>query len=229
MEKPLQHFRLSLTLSRFCTEGVKKALGFFAFKLGVPFFCGYLKRVEGAENLLASRPYILACNHESNLDPGIIKCFMYRRNKRMVYYFIKYEYTKNLFGRLFFESVGTIPVDRKKPDGSVLERAAMVLKAGKIVGIFPEGTRTRDGKMMKGKTGCVRLALQTHCPIIPCGIEGTFELWPAHKKMPKYKKEVTLRIGRPVTFEKYYSANITKELLEKLTEKVMYEISLLVD
>ena len=93
------------------------------------------------------------------------------------------------------------------------------------MGIFPEGKRSLDGKIQKGKTGVVRIALGGRVPIIPMGITGAFEIMPIGKGIPKLKKSVKLKIGKPIYLDKYYKRKITKKLLRNITDEVMKEIA----
>src|SRR3989344_424973 len=188
----------------------------------IPITLSFVKKIEGLENVPESG-VVIAANHESYIDPLIIKALFDRNFGRVAYYLTKKDVYSNPLKKFFFDSVGTIPVDRQKHDASALEEAVKKLKSGGIIGVFPEGTRSRDGKLHKGRTGAVRLALAANCPILPVGISDTFELWPPQKKLPRLKKEAVIKIGKPVTFNIHEEA--TKELLRSLTKEVMIEIS----
>jgi 1-acyl-sn-glycerol-3-phosphate acyltransferase len=100
----------------------------------------------------------------------------------------------------------------------------MVLRRGELFGIFPEGTRSRDGMLYKGHTGAARLALRVGCPLIPVGVVGTREIQPPDKIMPKFFREVTIRIGRPIDVSRYLDRSEDHMVLRELTDEVMFEI-----
>ena len=136
---------------------------------------------EGIENVPREGPAIIASNHLSFAD----HFFGPLPLPRKVTYLAKSEYftgrgLKGLVSKAFFSGVGQIPVDRA--GGLASERALntglRVLAQGKLLGIYPEGTRTPDGRLYRGKTGVARLALESGAPVIPCAMLGTFELMP---------------------------------------------------
>jgi 1-acyl-sn-glycerol-3-phosphate acyltransferase len=137
----------------------------------------------------------------------------------------KKELFETWIGKKIHNAVGTIPIDRKGKDKKALEKALDALKKGKIVGIFPEGGRTRTGKLNKGKTGVARLALWAKVPVIPIGIKGSYKIWSAHQKIFKFKKAIYINIGKPMYFNKYYNKKFTKKLLRKITDQIMKEIA----
>lgn len=188
----------------------------------IPITLSFVKEVEGLENV-PKGGFVIAANHESYIDPLIIKALFDRNFGRIVFYLTKKEAYDNLFKKFFFDSVGTIEVDRQKHDENALEEAVKKLKSGEIIGVFPEGTRSRDGKLHRGKTGAVRLALAAQCPILPIGISNTFELWPPQKKFPRLKKDAVIKIGKPVTINLHEETS--KEQLRSLTSRVMEGIS----
>ena len=190
----------------------------------VPSTLGFVKEIKGLDNIPDKGHFVVAANHLSYIDPLIIRSIFHRYFNKIVFYMTKKESYGNFFKMLFFESVGTIPVDRQKHGRAALDAALKKLKEGCIIGLFPEGTRSRDGRLHRGKTGAVRLALSAKCPILPIGIKNTYEIWPPHKKLPRFKKTIVVNIGKPITLEKYYNKRITKKLLNGLTEKIMREI-----
>lgn len=160
--------------------------------------------VLGLEHVPAEGPFIVAPNHLSFLDSVIVQALM----PRPVAFFAKAEYftTKGLKGALmksFFEGVGSIPVERGEQAASVQALKALldILAAGSGVGIYPEGTRSRDGILYRGRTGVGWLALTTGAPVIPVGLIGTQKLQPADKNGIR-PQHFTVRIGEPLSFEK---------------------------
>lgn len=159
--------------------------------------------VTGLEHVPTEGPFIIASNHLSFLDSIIIQAI----SPRPVAFFAKAEYftTPGLKGRAmkaFFESVGSIPVERGEQAASVAALDALVdlLEDGQGVGIYPEGTRSRDGRLYRGRTGVGWLALSTGAPVVPVGLVGTERLQPAgsNRIVPH---RFTLTVGEPLRFE----------------------------
>lgn len=159
--------------------------------------------VTGLENVPGTGGFIVASNHLSFLDSVILQALM----PRMVHFFAKSEYfiQPGLKGRVmkgFFESVGSIPVQRDQQAASVaaLDQLVGLVEAGSGVGIYPEGTRSRDGRLYRGRTGVGWLALATGMPVVPVGLRGTERLQPpgTNRVIPHH---FSLTVGEPLQFE----------------------------
>jgi len=188
-----------------------------------------LKTVNGLENLPRKEGYIVAANHVSYLDIWVMYTAFIDKARMYIRFIARKSLLKDAYFRVctfLFENEQSkvIELDAKKPE-EVFKEATNALKKGSIVGIYPEGTRSLTGKLQKGKTGMVRLALSAKVPIVPLGIKGTFELMPIGKSIPRIKKIVTIKIGKPMHFDNYYNKKLTKKLLRKLADKVMIEIA----
>jgi len=160
--------------------------------------------VIGLENVPKDGPFIVAPNHLSFLDSVIVQALM----PRPVAFFAKAEYFttgggKGKVMKSFFEAVGSIPGERGEQAASVqaLRTLLDILDSGKGVGIYPEGTRSRDGILYRGRTGVGWLALTTGAPVIPVGLIGTEHLQPADSKSVK-PQHFTMKVGEPLYFEK---------------------------
>jgi len=160
--------------------------------------------IEGIDNFPDAGPVIVAPNHLSFLDSIIVQAMMPRK----VAFFAKAEYftargPKGAAMRWFFSSVGSIPVERGEQAASVaaLQSAVDVLGRNEAFGIYPEGTRSRDGKLYRGRTGVGWLALTTGAPVLPVGLIGTEQLQPAGKMIVR-PNHFTVRIGKPLYFER---------------------------
>jgi 1-acyl-sn-glycerol-3-phosphate acyltransferase len=179
-------------------------------------------RVEGREHVPRRGAVILACNHRSFLDSFFIPLVVRRR----VTFVAKAEYFDDPKTAWFFKSCGQIPIRRE--GGSASERALTsateVLRAGKVFGIYPEGTRTRDGLLHRGHTGIARLALRGNVPIVPIGMIGSDEVQPVDSRMPKLFRPVTIRFGEPIDPGRYAGREHDRMALRELTDEVMYEI-----
>jgi 1-acyl-sn-glycerol-3-phosphate acyltransferase len=161
-----------------------------------------LIRVHGKDHLPAVGPVILASNHLSFIDSVVIRLAAPRR----VMFLTKAEYfagrgVKGLIVRWFFTAVGSVPVRRgqHRAATAALETALDVLAAGNVFGIYPEGTRSLDGRLYRGKTGVAWLALTSGVPVVPVALDGTERLQPVGKRIPRPHR-VTVRFGRPLRF-----------------------------
>lgn len=180
--------------------------------------------VEGLEHVPKTGPAIIAPNHLSVHDSTVLIGVL----PRMIRFIGKAEYVEDWTTRFGFLAMGNIPVDRTNPDSgqAALDAAATVLEAGDLFGIFPEGTRSRDGLLHKGRTGAARLALRTGAPIIPVGLVGTDKMQSADDPitMLRLRKRVIVRFGEPIPAERY--AGEDRPLAPRqMTDDVMYEIS----
>lgn len=183
-------------------------------------------RVEGLEQVPRTGPALLACNHTSYLDwlflPLVVRT-------RRISFLAKLEYFtgKGVRGRLqrwFFTATGQVPVDRRGADAAsaALAKAAELLGEGRLIGMFPEGTRTRDGRLNRGRTGVARVAAQTGVPVVPCAMVGVFEVAPPGVRVPRPRK-VTVRFGSPMG----RPASSAPEELRAWTDELMDRIAAL--
>jgi 1-acyl-sn-glycerol-3-phosphate acyltransferase len=182
---------------------------------------------DGVDNVPREGPAIIASNHLSFSDHFFAPLPLPRK----VTFLAKSEYftgrgLKGLVSKAFFSGVGQIPVDRS--GGAASERALRtglrVLAQGQLLGIYPEGTRTPDGRLYRGKTGVARLALEARVPVIPCAMIGGFEFQPPGKIRPRLGIRPGVRFGKPLDFSRYYGLENDRIVLRALTDEVMYAI-----
>ena len=182
---------------------------------------------DGTDNVPRDGPAILASNHLSFSDHFFAPLPLPRK----VVFLAKSEYftgrgLKGLVSRAFFRGVGQIPVDRS--GGAASERALRtglrVLAQGHLLGIYPEGTRTPDGRLYRGKTGVARLALEARVPVIPTAMVGTFEFQPPGKIAPRLWVRPGVRFGKPLDFSRYYGLHEDRIVLRAITDEIMYEL-----
>ncbi len=178
--------------------------------------------VRGLDKLPADGPAILCPNHISFLDSA----FLMLVAPRNISFVGKAEYMDSWKTKFLFPMMGMIPIDRSGGDKSqgALEVARRVLDRGELFGIFPEGTRSRDGFLYKGRTGAARLATAVGCPIFPVGIVGTDEIQPPDARAPKLFKSCTITIGRAVRPERYASEGEPHRVWRSMIDEVMFEI-----
>jgi 1-acyl-sn-glycerol-3-phosphate acyltransferase len=184
---------------------------------------------RGAENLPKNGAAIAVCNHISHVDPLVFTHFLYN-NGRAVRYLGKASVFKvPVIGRVLL-GAGQIPVERETANASdALQHAIAFLKAGHLLGVYPEGTLTRDENYwpMKAKTGIARLAIISKVPVIPCAQWGAQEILPAYSKKPKLfpRTKVTVVAGKPLDFSKWYGKENDPVALEEATAFVMRAIT----
>ncbi len=182
----------------------------------------YIKKINGVENIPKKGPYIIAANHASYMDHLILQNFWARRFNKIIHFLAKKEHFYGI-QRLWHIYFKAIPLDRKAGGKDALEKAIVYLKKGKIVTIYPEGTRTLTGKLQKAKTGVARLALGAKVPVVPVGLIGTFQILPKGKLIPRFKKAI-VNIGKAMYFNKYHG-KINKKNLRLVTNTIMKEIA----
>ncbi|GAA2070199.1 lysophospholipid acyltransferase family protein [Williamsia deligens] len=183
-------------------------------------------RVEGLENLPSRGPAILASNHLAVVDSFYLPMAVPRR----IYFLAKSEYftgtgLKGGFQRWFFTAVGQIPIDRSGADAAenALISARRKLEAGELMGMYPEGTRSPDGRLFKGKTGLARIAMETGVPVIPVAMINTEKLNPPGTTIPR-PTQITVRIGKPLDFSRFEGMKGNRFIERAVTDEIMYEL-----
>ncbi|MFF3500704.1 lysophospholipid acyltransferase family protein [Streptomyces sp. NPDC003247] len=183
-------------------------------------------RIEGLEHVPESGAAIIAGNHLSFSDHFLMPAVL----KRRITFLAKAEYFTGhgIKGRLtaaFFRSVGQIPVDRsgKEAGQAAIREGLGVLSKDELLGIYPEGTRSHDGRLYKGKVGVAVMALKAGAPVVPCAMIGTFEAQPPGQKIPSFRP-VVIRFGEPLDFSRYAGMENDKTVLRAVTDEIMYTI-----
>ncbi|MFB8086665.1 lysophospholipid acyltransferase family protein [Streptomyces sp. NPDC055992] len=182
--------------------------------------------IEGAEHIPDDGAAIVAGNHLSFSDHFLMPAII----KRRITFLAKAEYFTGpgLKGRLtaaFFRSAGQIPVDRsgKEAGQAAIREGLGVLGRGELLGIYPEGTRSHDGRLYKGKVGVAVMAIRAQVPVVPCAMVGTFEIQPPGRRLPRIKP-VTIRFGEPLDFSRYEGLENEKAAIRAVTDEIMYAI-----
>jgi 1-acyl-sn-glycerol-3-phosphate acyltransferase len=183
-------------------------------------------KVEGLEYVPTSGPAILASNHLAVMDSFFLPLVVRRR----ITFLAKSEYftgtgLKGWLSRWFFTAVGQVPIDRSDADAAqaALNTAEQVLAQGKLLGMYPEGTRSPDGRLYKGKTGLGRLALETGVPVIPVAMIGTNVVNPPGSTMLRFGR-VTVRFGKPMEFSRFEGMAGNRFIERAVTDEVIYEL-----
>ncbi|MFG2288955.1 MULTISPECIES: lysophospholipid acyltransferase family protein [unclassified Streptomyces] len=198
------------------------------FSIGGSLKLAFRPWVEGIENIPAEGPAILASNHLSFSDSFFLPAVLDRK----VTFIAKSEYftSPGVKGKLtaaFFKGVGQLPVDRSGGRGAgeaAIKSGIEVLERGELFGIYPEGTRSPDGRLYRGKPGgLARVALATGAPVIPVAMIDTEKVQPPGKVVPKMIRP-GIRIGKPLDFTRYQGMEGDRFILRSVTDEVMYEI-----
>jgi 1-acyl-sn-glycerol-3-phosphate acyltransferase len=188
----------------------------------------YRVRVEGRENIPRSGPVILASNHQSFID----SIFLPLSVRRRVTFVAKAEYFESWKTAWFFRSVGMIPL--KRDGGSASQRALAaareVLATGGVLGIYPEGTRSKDGRLYRGHTGVARLAAQCGAVVVPVAQHGTADVQPIGVMVPRLFRPVRITLGEPLRFAASADGNgagLGAGELRRITDDIMRSIAAL--
>jgi 1-acyl-sn-glycerol-3-phosphate acyltransferase len=182
--------------------------------------------VEGKENIPATGGALLASNHLAVADSFFLPLMLSRR----VTFPAKLEYftqpgIKGRFKKWFFTGMGQIPIDRS---GGAAAQAALdtgirLLREGHLLGIYPEGTRSPDGRLYKGKTGLARMVLESRVPVIPVAMFGTDKANPIGSKMWRPYK-IRIKIGKPLDFSRYEGLAGDRFVERSITDEIMYAL-----
>ena len=182
--------------------------------------------VQGMENIPESGGAILASNHLSFSDSLFLPLVCPRR----VTFLAKSEYftgpgLKGWLTKIFFTAAGQVPVDRAggRASEAAMETSLRILNEGSLLGIYPEGTRSPDGNLYRGKTGVARMALDAGVPVIPVAMIDTEKIQPIGRLIPKIMR-VGIRIGEPLDFSRYEGFDGDRFVLRSMTDEIMYEL-----
>lgn len=187
----------------------------------------YRPRVEGRDHVPRRGPVILASNHLSFIDSAVIPIVA----PRPVVFMAKAEYftgtgLKGAATRSWFKAIGSIPVERgdNRSAQSSLDAALSLLDAGGAFGIYPEGTRSRDGRLYRGHTGVGWLAINAAAPVVPVALIGTEKIQPVGAKVPRLHR-ITVRFGEPLTFDPSRMSSAPARARREATDAVMDAIA----
>jgi 1-acyl-sn-glycerol-3-phosphate acyltransferase len=183
-------------------------------------------RIEGVENVPERGGAILVSNHLAVADSFFMPLMMPRR----VTFLAKREYftgtgVKGKLQKLFFTGVGQVPIDRSSGTAAqaALDTGVRLLREGKLLGIYPEGTRSPDGRLYKGKTGVARMALEANVPVIPIAMFGTDKVNPIGSRMWRPHK-VLVKVGKPLDFSRYEGMAGDRFVERSITDEIMYAL-----
>ncbi|SFS94100.1 lysophospholipid acyltransferase family protein [Marininema halotolerans] len=169
--------------------------------------------IKGAEHIPADGPVVICCNHIDNMDPPLLGSSISRK----VHFMAKKElFSVPLLGPIL-PRLGAYPVSRGAGDKGALRKSLELLKEGKVLGIFPEGTRSKNGQLGKGRTGAAFIALRSDSVIVPAAVTGPYR---------KFQR-IKITFGKPIDLTPYRAKGINSETVEEVMEKTMNEIAAL--
>lgn len=193
----------------------------------------WIKKVEGLENI-PKQNFILTSNHQSHLDQVINGYLCVPRRFTYLGQIDKYTGFEGFLRNFLYKIAGVIPIHRYDEESKkrALKECVKRLKKGEILIMYPEGTRTKDGKLQEFKIGVAKIHLKSEAPILPVAIKGNFEIVPVGKVFPKFKKIVEIRVGKPLFFKEEIeraknldcNSQEYKEICQKITQKLREEI-----
>ena len=182
--------------------------------------------VRGMENIPTSGPVILASNHLSFSD----SIFLPLQSRRPVVFLAKSEYftgkgIKGALTRWFFKATGQLPIDRSggKASEASLNTGLRVLAQGQVLGIYPEGTRSPDGRLFSGRTGIARMALESNVQVIPVAMIDTEKVQPIGRRLPRIRR-IGIIVGEPLDFSRFDGMEGDRVILRAVTDEIMYEL-----
>lgn len=187
--------------------------------------------VTGEENIPRKGAVILASNHLSFIDSVFLPLMVERR----VTFLAKSDYYtatgfKGWFIKNFLKAAGMLPIDRSggKASEASLNTGLGVIRRGEVLGIYPEGTRSPDGKLYRGRTGVARMVLEGGVPVVPVAMIDTEKVMPIGRRLPKVRR-IGIIIGEPLDFSRFEGMESDRFILRSITDEIMYEISHLSD
>ncbi|MEY4398092.1 MAG: hypothetical protein RLZ53_668 [Actinomycetota bacterium] len=182
--------------------------------------------VRGMENIPTSGPVILASNHLSFSD----SIFLPLQSRRPVVFLAKSEYftgkgLKGALTRWFFKATGQLPIDRSggKASEASLNTGLKVLAQGQVLGIYPEGTRSPDGRLFRGRTGIARMVLEAKVPVLPVAMIDTEKVQPIGRRLPRIRR-IGIIVGEPLDFSRFDGMEGDRVILRAVTDEIMYEL-----
>ena len=179
-------------------------------------------RVEGAEHLPATGSFILAANHHNYLDGVVLGVAVPRPIAFLV---MPRVYRATPLHPPLHRRIGSIPVNLERPDPGAIKRVLRALGAGRIVGIFPEGPFSQEGRLVTGQPGAALIALRAGVPIVPAAIQGTYEALRARRFYVPRRRPLSVRFGAPLVFDRPRHRTIARAEREDVTRRIMSEIA----
>lgn len=223
MKIPLKEHRNKISLShpdsliiKFVYFSARKLFGWLVRLI-------WIKRVEGVKNIPEHGAVIVAFNHQSYFD---FLCFI-AVSPRNIHFLSAEKFFSSAFWLPIMRLTGQIKVDRQSHDKREMHAlVAEHIKSGRMIGIFPEGTRAEDSEKMRyAFSGVAKYAIWNKIPVVPVGLKGTFHVMSRFDKKPKFKKCVEITVGAPIVLSDYWKHKMNKKAFRFITDKIMLAIS----
>ena len=192
----------------------------------------WVRKVEGLDNIPKGKPFIIASNHASYYDSLLVPCAIVPKIDKKLHALVNSYYWKPFITRFFLNLWEAIPVyvgkeeNSKEKNKQATEKAINYLKNKELVMIFPEGRRN-DGKLIKAYTGVAKIALKSKVSVLPVGIIDSNKVLPRGKTLPRFKR-CEVKIGKLMSFDKYYNKKPNEKILQDITRQIMKQIAKLI-
>ncbi len=197
--------------------------GFFHYFVRNIYAMWFRGEVVGTENFPREGPFLIASNHASHLDPPLVGCQVPRQMR----FFARKTLWKNPLVSWWLNQVETIPVERDSGDVGAIKRVLQALKEDRVIVLFPEGTRSPDGRLQKPKAGIGLMACKTGVPVVPCHVFGSYEAFGKGRWFPRFGTAVTIVFGRPIPPHDYDDPAAGKARYETAAQRIMDRIAVL--
>ncbi len=197
--------------------------GFFHYLSGLVHSMWFRGEVVGTENFPTVGPFLIASNHASHLDPPMVGSQI---SKQMRFFARKSLWDNRLLA-WWLDQVETISVERDSGDIGAIKKVLQALKEDRAVVLFPEGTRSQDGKLQKAKAGVGLMACKTGVPVVPCRVYGSFVAYGKGAKLPRFGAPITIVFGAPIPASDYDDPSAGKARYETAAQRIMNRIAAL--
>jgi 1-acyl-sn-glycerol-3-phosphate acyltransferase len=195
--------------------------GFFHYLAANIHGMWFRGEVAGSDNFPLGGPFLIASNHASHLDPPLVGCQVPRQMR----FFARKTLWKNRLLGWWMNQVETIPVERDSGDIGAIKRVLQALAENRAVVLFPEGTRSLDGRLQKPKPGVGLMACKTGVPVVPCRVFGSFEAFGKGSALPRFGTPVSVVFGAPIAAAEYDDPAAGKARYELAAQRIMDRIA----
>ena len=197
--------------------------GFFHYLARGAYEAFFRGEVVGTDNIPADGPYLIASNHASHLDPPFVGCQVPRQMR----FFARRTLWSNAVASWWLNNTETIPVDRDSGDIGAIKRVLQALDEERAIVLFPEGTRSMDGRLQTPKAGVGLMACKTGVPVVPCRVYGSFDAFGKGDKVPHFGTPVTIVFGKPIPASEYDAPKAGKERYQIVSNRIFERIAAL--
>jgi 1-acyl-sn-glycerol-3-phosphate acyltransferase len=197
--------------------------GFFHYLVAGFYDAFFRGEVVGTENIPADGPYLIASNHASHLDPPFVGCQVPRQMR----FFARRTLWNSRISSWWLDNTETIPVDRDSGDIGAIKRVLQAIQEDRAIVLFPEGTRSPDGRLQTPKAGVGLMACKTGVPVVPCRVYGSFEAFGKGDKFPHFGTPITIVFGKPIPPSEYDAPEAGKQRYQVVSDRIFSRIAAL--